>query len=292
MVVAGPVSWNQLVFLDALPEARPHTVFAQEAYHAVGGTSAGKALNLRDLGAGVTLSTVAGADEEADLVLGTLEAAGVDVVARAGQGGTERHLNLMTRRGERVSVYLGVPALDAQEAAAVPTAVLAALDAADAVVVDLADHARGVLAEATRRGLPVWCDLHDYDGTPPGESTRGSFHHDFVTAATYVFLSEDRVGDPGPFMHERIAAGARLVVCTRGARGAVALDASGRWHEVPAEHVEQVVDTNGAGDAFFSGFLMSYLGAERAGEEPDVAEALRSGARQAARVVASRTLAP
>ena len=58
--VAGPASWNQIVMLDALPEPVPHMQFARSHRWAVGGTSAGKALNLRSLGVAVTLRTVVG----------------------------------------------------------------------------------------------------------------------------------------------------------------------------------------------------------------------------------------
>jgi hypothetical protein len=62
VLVAGPVSWNRIVRLDALPQPRPHTVFARGHHDTVGGTSAGKALNLASLGAAVTLSSVVGGD--------------------------------------------------------------------------------------------------------------------------------------------------------------------------------------------------------------------------------------
>ena len=64
-----------------------------------------------------------------------------------------------------------------------------------------------------------------------------------------IFMNADRIGDdPLPFMERCIEGGASLVVCTLGARGAlaVAADTSGRMshHEVGAESVE-VLDTNG-----------------------------------------------
>ena len=45
--VAGPASWNTLVRLERLPESRPHMVRAQGHHQALGGTSAGKALQPR-----------------------------------------------------------------------------------------------------------------------------------------------------------------------------------------------------------------------------------------------------
>ena len=48
-LVVGGVSWNRIVHLDRLPEARPHTVRARRAYDALGGTGAGKAWNRPDV---------------------------------------------------------------------------------------------------------------------------------------------------------------------------------------------------------------------------------------------------
>jgi sugar/nucleoside kinase (ribokinase family) len=56
--------------------------------------------------------------------------------------------------------------------------------------------------------------------------------------------------------------------------------------DVPAERVDDVVDTNGAGDGFFASFLDAHL------RGAGVAEALAAAAAHAARVVRSPGLAP
>jgi fructoselysine 6-kinase len=58
-------------------------------------------------------------------------------------------------------------------------------------------------------------------------------------------------------LHAWAEAGARGVVLTRGARGALALDGQGRLHRQPAARVA-AIDTLGAGDAFIAGFLVAY----------------------------------
>lgn len=272
--VAGPVSWNRLVLLDRLPEARPHTVFASGHRMAVGGTSAGKALNLASLGADVTLRTVVGDDDAGRAVLGVLGRAGVEVIAEVVDGATEQHLNLMDPHGGRVSIYLELPVLDA---ARHDDRTRAALAAADAAVIDLADHARPLLATAREAGVPVWCDLHDYDGV-------ADFHRDFLEAADHVFLNDDAFGDREALLVFLKSLDKRPVA-TLGADGALAVVA-GAVHRVPAVPVERVVDTNGAGDAFFSGFLVAHLAGA------DVPAAMAAGAEQAARCLASPGLAP
>jgi sugar/nucleoside kinase (ribokinase family) len=51
-----------------------------------------------------------------------------------------------------------------------------------------------------------------------------------------------------------VAASVPLLIATRGAHGAVAVRGA-EWASVPAEPIDQVVDTTGAGDLFAAGFL-------------------------------------
>lgn len=263
-----------MIHVGELPPAEPHTVFADWHHEAIGGTSAGKALNLARLGVPVTLLTLLGDDEPGRRITAGLTTAGVEVLAVASANGSERHTNLMDSHGRRLSIYLTLPA--AAEPVPVPSGTLAE---AAVVVADLADHSRPVLRAARAAGKEVWCDLHDYDG-------ESEFHREFVENADCVFLSGERLADPEAFLQARIAAGARLAVCTFGAEGAIALERGGDLVRVPAEPVAEVVDTNGAGDAFFAGFLAAHLRGE------SLESCLRQGARAGAAAVQSRELAP
>ncbi len=62
---------------------------------------------------------------------------------------------------------------------------------------------------------------------------------------------------------------------THGRDGSSAVGADGTWVEVAGESVE-VVDTNGAGDAFFAGYLTDRLAGG------DLRSSLQAGAAQAA----------
>ncbi|WP_367128258.1 carbohydrate kinase family protein [Saccharothrix sp. HUAS TT1] len=231
-------------------------------------------MNLASLGAEVTLRTVVGDDEAGRSVLAVLDRAGVDVVAEVVDTPTEQHLNLMDPHGGRVSIYLELPEL---RRAVHDERALAALAAADVAVVDLADHARPLLAAAHDARVPVWCDLHDYDGV-------AEFHRDFVTAADRVFLNDDAFTDEDALLAFLGSLG-KPAVATLGAEGAVGV-VDGVVHRVPAAPVERVVDTNGAGDAFFSGFLVAHLAGA------GTAAAMAAGAAQAARCLGSAGLAP
>ncbi|GAA1209317.1 carbohydrate kinase family protein [Rhodoglobus aureus] len=246
ILISGPVSWNSIVYLDHLPEPRPHMQFALEDFETVGGTSAGKALHLTGLGRNVTCLTVMGDDEASRRLRPVLESAGIELAAATIPGPSERHVNLMTRAGERVSLYLSTPVF--QEPDVVQFRTLA--EGAEALVMDLSESSRALLSPAAASSIPIWTDIHDYDG-------KSDFHEPFIHAASYIFMNADGMPDPLPFMRARVDAGAAVVVCTLGAEGAMALDAVGlhRVDAVPAD----IRDTNGAGDAFFAGFLHATL---------------------------------
>ena len=274
ILVSGPASWNQLVYLDELPAARAHTLFAQDSYETLGGTSAGKALNLAALGCDVVLHTLIAQDAVGERILATLAGAGLGFVAEDADGVSERHLNLMTPAGERLSIYLGMPTPRADRASAVQLAT-----SADIAVLDLAESSLALIEAVRNAGIEIWTDIHDYDGTNP-------FHQPFIDAATCIFMNADGLPDPLEFMRECITGGARLVVCTLGADGAMAVDHELAVHRVAAAPVESIVDTNGAGDAFFAGYLAAHL------DGVSVDAALSAGARQASGALGSRHLTP
>lgn len=242
VLVVGAASWDTVVHLDRLPDARPHTVFASRSYETVGATGAGKALNLARLGHEVHLHTLLGDDRAGRHVTAALEAAGVCVHADADAVGTEQHVNLMAADGTRLSVYRSVatPRADLDLAPVVELACTC-----DAVVLNITDYVRRLIRPLQDRGIPFWTDLHDWDGANP-------YHRDFADAAARIVLSDEGLGDPTEVC-TRLAADGRLVVCTRGARGALAWAGDLRL-EVPTVPAN-VEDTNGAGDAFTAGLL-------------------------------------
>ncbi|MDJ0334946.1 PfkB family carbohydrate kinase [Salinibacterium sp. G-O1] len=273
ILVSGPVAWNTIVYLDRLPEPRPHMQFALEDFATVGGTSAGKALHLSGLGYEVSCFTVLGDDAASIHLRAALGAAGVELSGTTVPGPSERHLNLMTQAGERVSLYLSTPEFrkpDVQQFRSLATG-------AAALVMDLSETSRALLPHATSSGVPIWTDIHDYDG-------ESEFHEPFIQAASFVFMNADGMPSPQSFMRARVEAGASAVVCTLGADGAIAFDADG-LHRVRAVTTE-IRDTNGAGDAFFAGFLDATLsGASTDG-------ALAAAASQAVVALQSKHLHP
>ncbi|WP_417531149.1 carbohydrate kinase family protein [Marinobacter lipolyticus] len=247
--VVGGASFDTIVHVDAFPGAYAQTVWPNRSYRAVGSTGVGKALNLQALEVPVALHAVVGNDQEGQMIRQTLEQAGVGTLISETAEPTEQHVNLMAPNGERLSIFVQPPA---REVTLDWFAINHALKACSIAVINILDYTRPILEEAVRLGVPIWTDLHDYDGANP-------HHQAFIDAADVVFLASDNLPDYRQVMGQLLQQGKQLVVCTHGAAGATLANAAGEWLEQPVYPVDRIEDSNGAGDAFFSGFLYGYL---------------------------------
>jgi acarbose 7IV-phosphotransferase len=240
--VIGGVAWNTLVEVPRLPTDL-RTLHATSTREGVGGTGSGKALHLARLGVRTRLHALLGEDPAGDRVRDAFSAAKVELTAWPDPAGTERHLNLMDPRGDRVSIFLDHATPDPD----IPAETLFGFAKdADLVFVSLTHYARRVLPVLTRAGREVWVDLHDWDG---GES---DFHAPFLVHGTHVFVSDVRLDDPLGLATELVR-GRELVVVTHGHRGATAFFPDREPLFVPAYDAGPAVDSNGAGDAFCVG---------------------------------------
>jgi acarbose 7IV-phosphotransferase len=274
-VVLGGVAWNIMVAVDRFPDPEPQTLFPKAMHEAVGSSGAGKALNLRSLGVEVSLWARIGDDEPGDHVRRAMHDAGVWFVEELDPLGTARHINLMDASGERMSMIVSPGSVDA---APDVTPVAGLLADASFAAVTIMNHCRPFLPIIRDAGVPLWIDIHDYDGV-------NTHHDEFISASDGLLMSTVAMRDWRGFAEEQVRGGRAIVICTHGARGASGLTADDGWVDVPAVPAE-VVDTNGAGDAFFAGFIV----ARSAGAS--LRSSLEAGAEQAARAVQSPDLAP
>ncbi len=275
-LVLGGVAWNTMVYVDEFPPPVADTVFAQGLHESVGSSGAGKALNLSHLGVDVTLWALVGDDDAGAKVRDFIEERGVRFLSTTDPAGTMRHINLMERSGERISIWAHSGSFELEVDTSQFNAVI---EAADIISLTIMNHCRQFLPALAAVGTPVSVDIHDYDGANP-------YHDEFIAAADHLFMNSLELPEWRAFLESRVAAGTSVAVCTHGADGASGLTSDTGWVEIPADPVADVVDTNGAGDAFYAGFMVSWL------EHHDLEQAMRGGAAAAAAAIQSPDLAP
>ncbi|WP_372994310.1 carbohydrate kinase family protein [Marinobacter sp.] len=275
ILILGGASLDTIIHLPQLPTPEPQTLWPTESYRAPGSTGAGKSLNLAALGQPVVFHTLLGRDPEGQQIQAALRHPKIRLLTEKTATPTEQHVNLMSPDGKRISLFIQPP----PEPAYVDwTQAQQALAECSLAVVNILGYTRSALPWLKAADTPIWTDLHDYDGHNP-------YHEPFIEAARAIFLSSDNLQDYRATMERLIHRGKEFVVCTHGSDGATLLTSDGRWLEQPVVSVSGVIDTNGAGDAFFSGFLHRYL------QGAELTDCLRAGAIAGALCVTSRELA-
>jgi len=246
--VIGGASYNSVITLDEFPKAIPQTIHNCDFNETIGNTGAGKALTLSKLGFNTIFHSLIGDDSFGKKILSYLQEPTLHFISDIDPNGTERHLNIMNGRGERISIFMN-PSSDTPNINY--SKFEKNLKKADYVVINIANYCRYILPICKKLKKEVWTDLHDYDG-------KNKYHQDFIDAADYIFLSSDNLPDYKPFMKQQIENGKKLVICTHGKKGATAYTKEGVWIEVPIIDSYIMANANGAGDSFFSGFLYGF----------------------------------
>lgn len=249
IAILGGTTWDHIVYLPQLPRQEPHTIHQAGFRETVGSTGSGKALALTRLGIPNWLYSAVGNDVYGTTIRTSLEEAGVELHLVKDPAGTERHINLMDADGGRISIFVTQSSESLPHAAETLSRLL---DDSTIIVLNIIAYCRDLIPLLKGRTQPVWTDLHDYDGS-------SAYHQDFIDAAQYIHLSSDHLPDYRPVMEALIRQGKELVICTHGKAGASLLTKAGEWLEQPALKVAELVDSNGAGDSFFAGFLYGWL---------------------------------
>ncbi len=246
--LAGGTSYNAVITLEDFPERKPQTIHHCNYDETIGNTGAGKALTLSRLGYNVTFQTLLGNDAYAEKIRSHLQHPSIALHADIDPKGTERHTNIMNAVGERISIFTN-PSTDTPKINY--NAYKSAIQASKHSIINISNYCRHFLPICKATNRTIWTDLHDYDG-------KNSYHEDFISAADFIFLSSENLKAYKPFMTRMINEGKQLVVCTHGREGATAIDASGAFIEIPIIDTYDLINANGAGDAFFSGFFYAY----------------------------------
>ncbi|MFI6334208.1 adenosine kinase [Streptomyces sp. NPDC050535] len=257
VLVLGGAGVDTIVYVPGLPLPYADSYMVRPGIETRAGQSGDfVALGVHALGLRTHHLDLIGDDHEGELVRALHRDRGIPLTGFRQPGGTKRAVNLVDPEGRRLSLY---DDSRSREADRLPEETVRALARtsrhAHVVITHPCAHTLPTLREA---GVTLSTDLHNWDGENP-------YHERFAYAADLVFLSTTALPDPERTMRRIVERGrAEVVVATAGADGAYLL-ADGEMTHIPAvTPPAPVVDSNGAGDAFASGFLLGRL----AGEPP------------------------
>lgn len=257
-LVLGGASWNTMVYMDALPDGRAGTIADASKYETVGSTGTGKAFALRALGMDAILHAALGDDVEGARVLEECRKRGVEVIREIDPEGTPQHVNLMDPLGNRLSIFVNAGGgridVDGQR-------LRSALADAEVVFLNIVPSSLPVLPLLEHSPAPVWVDLHGWDG-------ENEWHIPFIEKANVIQLSDEELGtNTDKVVADLLTRGVEMVILTKGSAGAEIYSGPDRTR-IPAQPIQRLVDSNGAGDTFMVGLwkgLQDGLSIENAG---------------------------
>ncbi|MEO3974706.1 carbohydrate kinase family protein [Streptomyces sp. CAU 1734] len=253
VLVVGGSGVDTVVRVPALPVPSADAHQVGPIREQPGQTGGNVALGCRALGLDVALLDHIGDDWPGRLVRERLAAGGVALEALVSPAGTRRAVNLVDPSGRRMSFYDGRDPADLR----IPRSFhLPRLRRARHIHLSIVNFARFLLDDIEELGIPVSTDLHDWDGV-------ADHHREFALRCDVVFLSAAGAGDRvAEVMRDILREGrARIVVATAGEAGSLLLTRDGGG-PLPVPAVvppAPVVDSNGAGDAYVSAFLLGLL---------------------------------
>lgn len=255
ILVLGGAGVDSIVYVPELPLPFADSYMVPAIETRAGQTGDFVAMGVQALGLRTHHLDLIGDDHEGDLVRALHRERGIPLTEVVQSGGTKRAVNLVGPDGRRLSLYDNSRSHDADRL--LPQETVEALASVSRHAhVSLTYPCAFALPTLRAAGVSVSTDLHNWDGAEP-------YHEAFAHEADLVFLSTAALTDPEKTMRRIAARGrARVVVATAGAEGAHLLADGELFHVPTAPPPAPVVDSNGAGDAFASGFLFGWLSGE------------------------------
>lgn len=254
VLVVGGSGVDTIVRVDALPVPLADSVMVGPIEEWPGHTGGNVALGARALGLEVALLDCIGDDWTGAQVRERLAKGDVEFHPVVSAAGTRRAVNLVDATGRRMSFY---DARDPEDLRMPQDFYLPRLRRARHVHLSIMNFTRFLYDDIEALGVPVSTDLHDWDGL-------ADHQREFALRSDLVFFSAAVAGDRTPgLMREILREGrAGTVVATVGAEGSYVLTRDGGpdpLHVPATVPPAPVVDSNGAGDAFVTGFLYGRL---------------------------------
>lgn len=252
VLVLGGVGVDTIVQVEEHAIPSGDSIWVPPIVDYVAHSGNGVALGFHALGLRTKFLDLLGEDALGAKVLARYAQVGLDFDYLPAAAGTPRAVNLVDRQGRRFSFYDG-----RHPAGSVlpPEFYLPFLQRARHVHV-AADRAVSAFADAQRLGVSTSTDIHSWDGVAPWATP-------LAYQADLVFLSAagapEKIDD---IMRDIVDSGrARVVVATEGGDGSRVLTrAEPTVRRFPVAVPERpVLDSNGAGDGFSTGFMSRWL---------------------------------
>ncbi len=233
------------------------------------GNAVDTGVNLKKLGADVSIISTTGSDEYGKWMIEALKKEGLDIS------------HLKVKEGNTAITYMDMNGNDRVHGDYVE-GVLENIEFDDEDVRFACEHdlvhtalwgkAEKVLPKIAEKGVPIAFDYADKLDHPLVEET--------LPYVTYGFYSYHKGSDEfiKAFLKDKVDRGMKIAVATFGEQGSLSYDETG-FHVGPIYLARKVVNTVGAGDAYIAGFLYSIMNGD------DVLKAMRTGAKIASRVV-------
>lgn len=254
VLIIGGSGVDTVVRVDSLPVPLADSVGVGPIREWPGHTGGNVALGCRKLELAVKFLDFIGDDWTGEQVRARLTQGQVDFEALLAPAGTRRAVNLVDRTGRRMSFF---DARDPDDLRMPRDFYLPHLRRARHVHLSITHFARFLFDDIEALGVPVSTDLHDWDGLD-------DYHREFAFRSDLVFLSaagaRERIA---LVMREILREGrAEAVIAMAGAGGSYLMTREGSRSPRPVRATvppAPVVDSNGAGDAYVSGFLHGRL---------------------------------
>ena len=256
VLVLGGAGVDTIVYVPELPLPFADSYMVPRIEMRAGQTGDFVALGLSALGLRTHHLDMIGADHPGDLIRALHRDRGIPFTEVPLPGGTKRAVNLVGPDGRRLSLYDDSRSHEADRLPEETVRALASVSRhAHVSITYPCAFALPLLREA---GLTISTDLHNWDGGNP-------YHEPFAYEADVVFVSCTALAKPEQTMRQIAERGrAQVVVATAGAEGAYLLVDGELTHVPVVTPPTPVIDSNGAGDAFASGFLLGWLAGEPA----------------------------
>ena len=206
-------------------------------------------VNLKKLGAEVSIISTTGSDENGKWMLETLQKQGLDIshlkVAEGQTAVTYMDMDGNDRiHGDYVEGVLENITFDEEDVAFAASH--------DLVHTALWGKAEDALPGIAAKGTPIAFDYADRLDHPLVEQT--------LPYVTYGFYSYHKGKDETikAFLQDKVARGMKIAVATFGEEGSMAWDGE-KFYDCGIVKAEKVVNTIGAGDSFIAGFLFGIV---------------------------------